>query len=208
MSMSLATFLATVDAPVTGLTPAPTRTPPATSTPMATATPQPSSTPWPSSTPRPSSTPVGVAVATRAATVAATRTQPEAATNGPTSATILQPGDNHSSDTSTVFKWVANAPLAPGQEFEVVFWKANGQTEAQGRGIIRSSTASETWQPVASLAPDGYKWALLLVQAEPSYSRLRRLAGPFNFNVPGQWDPYREPDSGSDSVSEKRREQP
>jgi serine/threonine protein kinase len=207
-------------------------TPFPTSTPMATPTPHPSNTPMPTAdaaaaavanarhtstpmatstlmataTPRPSNTPT--ATSARSPTPAVNRTQPETSGGGPTSARILQPGDNHSSDTSTVFKWVANAPLAPGQEFEVVFWKANGQTEAQGRGIIRSSTASETSQPVADLAPDGYKWALLLVQTEPSYSRLRRLAGPFNFNVPGQWDPYREPDSGSGSASDKRREQP
>ena len=114
--------------------------------------------------------------------------------SGPYSAEIDHPDNNHSSDTPTTFKWVADAPLAPGQEFEIIFWRAAGGTEAQGRGILRSSIAMEVTQPVDKLAPDAYKWALILVQTEPSYQRIRRLAGPFNFTVPGEWNPYREPD--------------
>src|SRR5690606_36971583 len=102
---------------------------------------------------------------------------------------ILEPVDNYASDTSTTFRWVADAPLAPGQEFEVIFWRAAGGTQAQGRGILRSSTASQVTQPIQALAPDAYKWALILVQSEPSYVRLRTLAGPFNFTVPGEWNP-------------------
>ena len=114
--------------------------------------------------------------------------------SGPQNAEISYPGNNHSSDTPTAFKWVADAPLAPGQEFEVIFWRAIGGTEAQGKGILRSSTATEVTQPVDKLVPDTYKWALILVQTEPGYQRIRRLAGPFNFTVPGEWNPYREPD--------------
>ncbi|HHW86886.1 MAG TPA: hypothetical protein GX400_11845 [Chloroflexi bacterium] len=49
---------------------------------------------------------------------------------------------------------------------------------------MRSSPASEVTQPVDVLAPDAYKWALILVQAEPTYLRLRTLAGPYTFTVP------------------------
>jgi len=138
----------------------------------------------PTSTPRPTPTPTSTP--TRApTTVAAAPAVADSAIGGPTSAQIIQPGDNHSSNVATIFKWVADAPLAAGQEFEVIFWKANGETQDQGRGIARSFTGSEISQPVNSLAPDTYRWALILVQVEPSYKRLRTLAGPFVFTVPG-----------------------
>jgi len=176
----------------------PTRTPIPTSTPMMTSTPRPTTTPTPTPT-RSLPTPSTVSgVATAAAPAVA-----DSAVGGPTSAQIIQPGDNHSSNVATLFKWVADAPLAPGQEFEIVFWKANGESEVQARGILHSSIATETMQPVNTLSPDAYKWALVLVQTEPSYRRLRTLAGPFNFTVPGISEP--EPWDGYDGRGTEKR---
>jgi serine/threonine protein phosphatase PrpC len=177
----------------------PTRTPIPTSTPMMTSTPRPTSTPTATAT-RTLSPPVTLlATATTAAPPSA-----DSATGGPTSAQIIRPGDNHSSNTATIFRWVADAPLAPGQEFEIVFWKANGESEAQARGILHSSIATETMQPVNTLAPDAYKWALVLVQAEPAYRRLRTLAGPFTFTVPGE-KPVNPPDDSDDDGGDSEK---
>ncbi|HHY56108.1 MAG TPA: serine/threonine protein kinase [Chloroflexi bacterium] len=171
---TITSFLATVGVTVAGVTPPSMRTPLPTSTPMATSTPRPTNTP--------TSTPISMP--TRALATVAAPAPADSAAGGPTLAQIIQPGDNHSSNTATLFKWVADAPLATGQEFEIIFWKANGETEAQARGILRSSPASEVTQPVDVLAPDAYKWALILVQTEPGYRRLRTLAGPYTFTVP------------------------
>ncbi len=73
----------------------------------------------------------------------------------------------------------------------------------QARGILHSSIATETMQPVNTLSPDAYKWALVLVQTEPSYRRLRTLAGPFNFTVPGISEP--EPWDGYDGRGTEKR---
>lgn len=163
--------------------------PTVTNAPTATRTPIPTSTPLSTSTPVATATRKATAAATPGATRSAQATSRTDTTGGPISARILEPVDNYASDTSTTFRWVADAPLAPGQEFEVIFWRAAGGTQAQGRGILRSATASQVTQPIQTLAPDAYRWALILVQSEPSYVRLRTLAGPFNFTVPGEWNP-------------------
>ncbi|HHW86890.1 MAG TPA: protein kinase, partial [Chloroflexi bacterium] len=142
-STTITSFLATVGVTVVGAILSPMRTPLPTSTPIATSTPRPTNTP----------TATPIAIATLVLATVAAPAPVDGATDGPTSAQIFQPGDNHSSNTATLFKWTANAPLAPGQEFEIIFWKANGETEAQGRGLLRSSPASEVTQPVDVLAP-------------------------------------------------------
>jgi hypothetical protein len=134
------------------------------------------------STPRPTNTPT--TTPTRAATAAAPPVVDRDTAGGPRTATITQPANNHSSNTATIFKWVADAPLAAGQEFEIVFWKASGENEGDGRGIFHSSPATEVTQPLNALAPDTYRWALLLVQPAPRYERIRTLAGPFTLTVP------------------------
>ncbi len=149
-----------------------------TSTPMATPTPRPSITPTATAT-RPLPT-AGAPSTAPAGAIASPASDPA---GGPTSAQIIQPNDNHSSNTPTIFKWVANTPLAPGQEFEVVFWRANGETETNARGLVHSSIETFATLPVGELAPDAYKWALYLVLPEP-YRKLTRLAGPHTFTVP------------------------
>jgi len=112
-----------------------TRRPPtATPTASATATRRP-----PTSTPTPTRV---VATATATAPPATPTPRPTATANtaaGPYAATILAPGDGQSSRAPVTFAWTADAPLAVGQEFEVVFWNANGESEAQARGWVRSS---------------------------------------------------------------------
>jgi len=156
--------------------PTPTLTPYRTSTPAATPTASPSPTPTLTHTPLPA------AVAPTSSQVAAPPPPDSVNQAGPRSAVILTPGDNHNSNTATLFRWRPDADLAPGQEYEVVFWKANGESEGQGKGLVRSSVAVEILLPVGNLAPDAYRWTLYLVQPEP-YRRIRPLAGPFAFTV-------------------------
>ncbi|MBE2237801.1 MAG: protein phosphatase 2C domain-containing protein [Caldilineaceae bacterium] len=154
-----------------------TSTRPPTSTPAATPTASPSPTPTLTRTPLPA------AVAPTSNQAAAPPPPDSVNQAGPRSAVILAPGDNHSSHTATLFRWKPDADLAPGQEYEVVFWKANGESEADARGLVRSSPLTEVLLQVGNLAPDAYRWALYLVQPEP-YRRIRPLAGPFAFTVP------------------------
>jgi len=171
-------------------TPTPTRRPPtatATRTPRATATRRPPTvTPTPTriaATPTPTAPPA-------TPTLRPTPTLNTAA--GPYAATIQTPGDGHNSRSPVPFAWSADAPLAPGQEFEVVFWNANSESEAQARGWVRSSPQTQVVIPADKAPPGVYQWALLLVTTEP-YQRIRRLAGPFTLVVPGE--------GGSDSSS-------
>ena len=154
-----------------------------TSTRMPTSTPAATPTASPSPTPTLTRTPFPAAVAPTGNQVATPPPPDNDMQTGPRSAVILAPGDNHSSYTATLFRWRPDADLAPDQEYEVVFWKANGESEAGARGLVRSSPSTEILLPVGDLAPDAYRWALYLVQPEP-YRRIRPLAGPFTFTVP------------------------
>lgn len=147
---------------------------------LPTSTPRPTSTALPTSTPRPTATATHTAAPTAQTSGASDNVT--AATGGPSSAEILRPGDNHSSNSVIEFSWRPNAPLEPGQEYEVVFWKSN-EAESTAKGLVRSSPDTTTVLPVGVLAPDTYQWALWLVQPEP-YRRIRNLAGPFSFTVP------------------------
>jgi hypothetical protein len=93
--------------------------------------------------------------------------------------------------------------LAAGQEFEVVFWNANGESEAQARGWVRSSPQSQALIPADKIPAGAYKWALLLVTTEP-YQRLRRLAGPFTFVIPGEGGSGSSPESSDDPAPPPR----
>ncbi|MBE2236618.1 MAG: hypothetical protein IAE81_02440, partial [Caldilineaceae bacterium] len=113
----------------------PTRTPISTNTPAATPTASPS--------PTPTRTPLPAAVATTSNQVATPPPPDNDMMAGPRSAVILAPGDNHRSNSPTLFIWQADTDLGPGQEFEVVFWRANGESEAEAKGLVRSSPSAE-----------------------------------------------------------------
>ncbi len=158
---------------------APTPTPSGT---RPTSTPIPSPTRLPSPTPRPT-----VAAPTAAPTVAMVvtdaATAPVAAA-GPASVRILFPPDGHSSDVPLVFSWTTDAPLAGGQEFEVVFWNPNSESIGQSRGWAHSTTESSLRIDPSGQAPGNYQWGVYLIVAEP-YARLRYLGGGRNFAVAG-----------------------
>jgi hypothetical protein len=170
----------------------------ATPTIRATATRRP-----PTSTPTPTRV---AATATPTAPPATPTPRPTATANtaaGPYAATILAPNDGQSSRAPLTFAWTADAPLAAGQEFEVVFWNANGESEAQARGWVRSSPQSQALIPADKIPAGAYKWALLLVTTEP-YQRLRRLAGPFTFVIPGEGGSGSSPESSDDPAPPPR----
>lgn len=117
-------------------------------------------------------------------------------TGGPTRADVLEPEDNYRSNTETNFKWKPDAQLEQGQQYEVVFWRANGELEANARSLVPSSTDTSITLKVNDLGAETHKWALWLVLPDP-YTRIRRLAGPFTFTVPSDQD---ESEDGSSSV--------
>jgi hypothetical protein len=104
---------------------------------------------------------------------------------GPRSATILSPATPEaSSNNPTKFEWRADGELVIGQEFEVVFFNPQTETPYQGRSWVRSVTDTSITIPADKAAPGTYGWALYLVSPQP-YQKLRLLAGPFTFSVPG-----------------------
>jgi len=163
----------------------------------------------PTSTQLPTATPLPTSTATATRVPPPTREQqppiagtPVATSNlgGPRSATIIQPPDPGSSNTPTTFSWRSDADLAPGQEFEVIFWNPQSQNESQGGGWVRSSRETSIVIPADKKAAGTYKWALYLVTPDP-YVRIRPLAGPFTFSIPGAGDgsgpgPYPPPRPG------------
>ena len=159
-----------------------TPTPPATSTRIPTATPLATATSA-TATPAPINTPTATA-AQRVVAPQPTLSAATSNTGGPRAATILQPLDNTSSNNPTLFSWQPDGDLAPGQEYEVVFWNPQNQTINQAVGWVRSATATSVVIPADRRAPGAYNWALVLVMPEP-YQRLRMLAGPFTFAIPG-----------------------
>ena len=156
----------------------------ATSTPISTPTVSPTPTSTLTRTPQPTRTPTPAT--TGAAPTAAVTGSASGSVGGPRVATILQPqpADNHSSNTPTNISWNPDGELAAGQEFEVVFWNPQTQIINQAAGWVRSGTATSIVIPADKKSPGTYNWALFLVIPEP-YQRLRMLAGPFTFSVPG-----------------------
>jgi hypothetical protein len=143
----------------------------------------------------PTATAVRVAIATAtqqnaAATPTATTAPlptatPDLSNAGPQSVTILSPADGHNGLAPVVFSWVPDAPLASGQEFEVVFWNAASETEQQGRGWVRSSTESEVRIDPSRQASGSYRWGVYVVATDP-YRRIRFLGLGYAFVVPGE----------------------
>jgi hypothetical protein len=107
------------------------------------------------------------------------------ASSGPSSIIILSPADGYSSLAPVNFSWTADTPLAPGQEFEVVFWNAATETEAQGRGWVRSSTDTTVRIDPSRQPVGAYRWGVFVVAAAP-YQRLRYLGPGYTLTVPGE----------------------
>ena len=106
-------------------------------------------------------------------------------TGGPSSIAVLEPPDGYSSLAPITFSWNPDAPLAPGQEFEVVFWNAATETEAQGRGWVRSGAETSVRIDPARQPAGAYRWGLFVVATEP-YQRLRYLGPGYLLTVTGE----------------------
>jgi uncharacterized protein YraI len=168
-------------------------TPTRTATPTMTPTPQvapaialrPAISPWtptpvPTPTrPRPAATATAVSTAVSTAVAAQPTANPLAtiAAVGPRSVTNLLPVTDTETRLRIPFAWVADAPLAEGQLFEVAFWrKGQPQEEAQGwTSATRNTTLSaNTYEQI----PGDYRWGVWLgAMVDGTYHRLRFLGG-------------------------------
>ena len=159
----------------------------ATSTPLprATATPTATTTPTRTSTPRP---PAETPTATSGPNnTASQETTSAAASGGPTSVTLISPADGHAGNGPVTFSWLPNQPLAPGQVFEPVYWKANGETYNNGRSWTYASENTLSSFNIGNLAQDSYKWGVWLGAFENgAYGRIRFLGGERGFTVTGE----------------------
>jgi protein phosphatase len=168
----------------------PTRTPrptstglPPTATPVATPTSTPSGTPTSTRTPRPATPPPAAGTPPGGETATAPSAPAANQQGGPTAATIEAPSEGETSSNPTRFKWSVNAALAPGQAFEVLFWRQGEDARIDGKPVLGAAPATETTLPVQSLAQGSYRWSVWLVQVEPAYERLRQLSEPRTFTV-------------------------
>ncbi len=155
----------------------------ATSTPLSIPTVSPTPTATMTRTPQPSRTPQPATTGT--APTAAAAGSASGGVGGPRTATILSPATPEaSSNKPTEFKWSTDRDLVTGQEFEVVFFNPQTETHDQGRSWVHSVTDFRIMIPADKAAPGTYGWALYLVSPQP-YAKLRLLAGPFTFSIPG-----------------------
>lgn len=140
----------------------------------------------PTATPAPTVAPMPTA--TRPAPAAATATQPPPAppapaAGGPNSIAPLSPPSGAEVGGSVAFAWTPDAPLGPGQVFELVFWNV-GQGPNDGRALAGASAATSVQINVDSLAPGPHPWGIFLAQASP-YQRIRFLGQGGTINVTG-----------------------
>ncbi len=184
MTVAAATAMPLIEAVITEIITLPESIPATTVTaeikagvslaPRATSTPLPTATPAPTATPTPRPTATGAAIAATASTSASPGSAN--AGSGPTAVRITAPPDNAASAQPMQFAWEADRPLAPGQEFEIIFWRTN-EDEAAGRGWVRSNTTnSVVIDPEKAPAADTYRWAVFLVGTEPTYPKYVRLS--------------------------------
>lgn len=147
-----------------------------------------------------------VASAPPTATLASRAQEPQAAAPAPASAggpAVIYPSSPPSgvvlNDADAVtFAWTSDAPLGPGQVFEVVFWQP-GQNPNEGRAVNAASSSASVFLTVGrSLPPGPYQWGVFLARADP-WERIRFLGegGAITISGGGGLD-----DSGSGGESE------
>jgi hypothetical protein len=93
------------------------------------------------------------------------------------------PSEGAANSSATKFKWSADAALAAGQAFEVLFWRQGEDARKDGKPVLGAAPATETTLPVQNLTQGSYRWSVWLVQVEPAYERLRQLSEPRTFTV-------------------------
>jgi len=173
----------------TAPTPTATATPPTTATPPATATP--TRTPPPTNTPaapelaiRPGRfppripTPIPFALQpTPPAEQPAADPLTQMAMVGPTRVDTLFPASGLATRERIAFSWVPDQPLAPGQVFEVAFWR-KGESPDFGIGWTSATTESYLAAKTYEQTPGLYFWGVWLgTYVDGAYYRLRYLGG-------------------------------
>lgn len=154
------------------LTATPTKSVP---TKAATATPVPSHTPTKAATP--------TVVPTKKATVASGATNtPKPIQPSNRSVTLVSPASNTQGNGQATFSWKANFPLAAGQAFHVVFWRANEDPMKDGRGWFKPTTQLSINDDLRKydVNNETYYWGVLLVQTNP-YRKIQYLGGGWKY---------------------------
>jgi protein phosphatase len=205
------------EASAPGASPSPATVPAAevpTSTPASRANPSPTVTPTaaPTSTRRPitpplSPTPMASVQASPNVPFAQSPTPTSSAGDGPTELRNVLPlsGKQASLDEEVTFSWTADAPLQPGQVYELVFW-SSGETANDGKSPFSASASpSFTFRadknPVADKFLNGvYNWGVWL-RDRNNDSRIRPL-GQYQITFSGGGSSDSGDDSGDESGDE------
>jgi hypothetical protein len=111
------------------------------------------------------------------------------AAGGPTSVGNLNPAPDTATRERLAFSWVADQPLAPGQVFEVAFWRP-GESPDLGVGWTSATTDSTLSAKTYEQPPGDYFWGVWLGGfADGAYVRLRYLGGGNLLRVLPEPDP-------------------
>jgi hypothetical protein len=111
------------------------------------------------------------------------------AAGGPTTVFNLDPPSETATRERTVFSWQADQPLAPGQVFEVAFWR-KGESPDLGVGWTGATTESLLAAKTYEQVPGDYEWGVWLGGfVDGTYVRLRYLGGGVALRVLGEPDP-------------------
>jgi hypothetical protein len=99
------------------------------------------------------------------------------AAGGPTSVGNLNPPPDTTSRERIAFSWQADQPLAPGQVFEVAFWRP-GESPELGVGWTSATTENSLSAKTYEQLPGDYFWGVWLGGfVDGAYVRLRYLGG-------------------------------
>lgn len=145
--------------------------------------------------PRPTATPRGGRQTQPSPTLTPTRgtptppptNAPQIEAGGPTTVQIDAPAENANVADSATFAWIPDQPLAPGQVYELAFWRP-GESWNDGRALSGASDKSTVELRVSNLGAGTYLWGIILGAFEPNggaYQRLRFLGGNRTIVVSG-----------------------
>jgi hypothetical protein len=107
------------------------------------------------------------------------------AAGGPQAVFGLSPEPGFVGNFRMTFAWSADAPLQPGQVFEVAFWRP-GQGPAEGIGWTEATTGGAVGVNLGDQPPGDYQWGVWLGGfVDGGYRRIRYLGGGNQFQIPG-----------------------
>jgi LysM repeat protein len=139
----------------------------------------------PTRTPTRSPTPVSSAQSASSAPLTTTGgTQSDA--NG-VLISAYEPGDNSRVQSKVAFRWTGLTPLPEGMLYELVFWRTGEDPLVNGFGMAAPTDQNYVLLDLdlLNLTPGfpldfgQYRWGVLIVRTQPSYSRLSYAGGGF-----------------------------